>query len=222
MFRNRALLLALFLFGLCWAQAGAADTVNVVGLVVDYGDGRVSYAVVPFEEESISGIDLLVRSGLDLLTIDMGGMGAAICEIEDVGCDVSSCRTRMCQTGDPESPFWRHMMSSSEESWRFSSRGASSTKVEDGDVYAWFWSGGDPTGPSLSLDDLASQVDLDLNDLRQLAPDSLSATLVTIGGEPDDSDPAGQWQLLAGGGALLAVAAVGGLAVYRSRPRGAP
>lgn len=218
----RALLLALALLGIFHARAGAADEINVAGLLVDYGDGRVSYVVVPFEEESISGIDLLERSGLELLTIDMGGMGSAICEIEDVGCDVSACRTRMCQTGDPDSPFWRHMAGTEGDGWRFSTRGASSSVVEDGDVYAWFWSGGDPAGPSLPLDELARQAGVDIDEFRKQAPGELTATLVTIGGEPVDSAPASEWQVLSGAAVLLAVAALGGFALYRSRARGAP
>jgi hypothetical protein len=221
-FRTRALFLALVLTGLLWTQAGSTGTVNVAGLVVDYGDGRISYVVVPFEEDSISGMDLLERSGLDLLTIEIGGMGAAICEIEDVGCDVNACRTRMCQTGDPASPFWRHMIGTDGDDWRFSSRGAGSSVVEDGDVYAWFWSGDDPTGPSLSVDDLAQQVDLDLDTYRQSPPEDLNSTLVTLGGEPVESDETSRWQVVSGAAALLAVAALGGFALYRSRPRGAP
>ncbi len=220
--RVRALVLALVTLGLLWTQAGATDKVNVAGLLVDYGDGRVSYVVIPFEEESITGIELFQRSGLDLLTVDMGGMGAAVCEIEDVGCDLSACRTRMCQTGDPDSPFWRHMMSTDDDTWRFSTRGASATAVEDGDVFAWFWSGGDPTGPSLSLDELARQAGLDLDEVRQSAPGDLNATIVTIGGELDEDDPTSNWQVLTGAAVLLAVAALGGFALYRSRPRDAP
>lgn len=217
-----ALMLALVMVGLLSTRADAADDVNVAGLLIDYGDGRVSYVVTPFTEESISGIELLERSGLHLLTIDMGGIGAAVCEIEDVGCDVSACRTRMCQTGDPDSPFWRHMVSGDDDTWRFSTRGASATVVEDGDVYAWFWSGDDPTGPSMSLDELSRQVGIDLDEVRKAPPGELSATLVTIGGEPDESDPTDKWQVLTGAAVLLVVAVLGGFALYRSRPRGAP
>ena len=91
-----ALLLALLLFRL----PAASEGLNVAGLVVDYGDGRVSYAWVPFPEDEISGLELLKRSGLEVVTVGFGGLGEGVCQIETTGCPVSECRARLCQILD--------------------------------------------------------------------------------------------------------------------------
>src|SRR5690606_31072842 len=83
--------------------SGYAQEASAAGLIVNYGDGRVSYVVVPFEEEQINGVELLERSGIDVVTVGFGGMGDAVCQIDDTGCSVDDCRSRMCQTSDRES-----------------------------------------------------------------------------------------------------------------------
>ncbi|MGI8485889.1 MAG: hypothetical protein ACR2OU_16720, partial [Thermomicrobiales bacterium] len=61
--------------------AKATEPANVAGLVVYYGDGAMTYAWVPFTENEISGIDLLERSGLPILTVGFGGLGDGVCKI---------------------------------------------------------------------------------------------------------------------------------------------
>jgi hypothetical protein len=126
-------------------SASGAD-MNVAGLVVDYGDGRISYAMVPFPEEEISGIELLRRSGLDLVTVGFGGMGDAVCQIEDTGCPVDDCRRRLCQTSDPESPFWRYLRQTTPGDWEFLALGASGARV--GEVTSMVGAGRAPRPPS--------------------------------------------------------------------------
>src|SRR5690554_6522959 len=96
-----AMLAVCVLVALSIGQASAQEA-NVAGLIIDYGDGRMSYALVPFEEEQINGVDLLDRSGLDIVSVGFGGMGDAVCQIDDTGCSVDDCRTRMCQSSDRE------------------------------------------------------------------------------------------------------------------------
>lgn len=141
--------------------ASAQAPGNAAGLIVDFGDGRVAYAWVPFDEERINAIDLVERSGLDLVTIGMGGLGDAICQIDDTGCPVGDCRQRLCQTSDAESPFWRLMVLRDSE-WTAATTGGSGARVEDGSVFAWAWSGVDPELPILNVDDIAvrSQADV--------------------------------------------------------------
>src|SRR5690606_38353479 len=77
-------------------HAPAQETpVSIAGVVVEYGDGQVSYALVPFTGESLSGFDLLDRTGLSLLSIEFGGLGQGVCTIEDTGCDIDACRARL-------------------------------------------------------------------------------------------------------------------------------
>src|SRR5690606_30109092 len=62
-----------------------AQTPHQAGLVVVHGDGSVISRCVQFESESISGYELLERSGLALRT-EVSGMGPTICAIDEEGC----------------------------------------------------------------------------------------------------------------------------------------
>lgn len=159
-----------------------AQVPNVAGLIVDYGDGKVSYAVIPFDEEEINGLDLLNRSGLDVVSVGFGGLGDAVCQVGDTGCSVDDCRTRMCQTSDRESPFWQFSKLENDE-WLFVATGASGAKVRDGDVYAWSWTGTEPELPVMTLDDLVERAGGDPR-----SADEPQAFLRTEGGEISEDD----------------------------------
>jgi hypothetical protein len=108
------------------------------GIVVRVGDGTVIYAYVPLDEPT-NGIELLRQSGVSLVTVGFGGLGEGVCRIEETGCDVSTCRKRVCQTADPESPYWRYFQADDSGEWVASPLGGSGTKVEPGDVDGWSW-----------------------------------------------------------------------------------
>ena len=148
---------ALFIaVGTEWASAGEA------GLVVEHGDGSVTYVLVVFPEDEISSLELLRRSGLSLTTVSSGGLGEAVCTLDNEGCGVSDCRTRLCQTGDPGSPFWKFFSSSDGESWALQPLGASSATVVPGEIDLWAWTGGDPTVVPLNLQQLTLLVEAPL------------------------------------------------------------
>lgn len=197
----RALLLAVTLL-LGSILSGAAQERHVAGLVVDYGDGRVSYAAVPFEDDEISGLDLLLESGLDVVSVGFGGLGDAVCQIDDTGCSVDDCRTRMCQTAERESPFWQFSKLEDGE-WLFVATGASGAKVRDGDIYAWSWTGVEPDLPVLTLQELQERAGGD--PLNEAEP---RAMLATIGGDEMADEPAPRMGRLAAAalGTVLTVA----------------
>lgn len=114
------------------------EPVSYAGIVIRPGDGTVTYAYVPLDEP-VSGIELLRRSGVSLVTVGFGGLGEGVCQIEETGCEVGPCRTRLCQTGDRESPYWRYFQSADDGEWVASPLGGSSTKVEPGGVDGWSW-----------------------------------------------------------------------------------
>lgn len=212
--RMRAAVLAAGILVLLALQPVLAQDLSVAGLIVDYGDGRVSYAVVPFEEDEINGLDLLNRSGLDVVSVGFGGLGDAVCQVSDTGCSVDDCRTRMCQTSDRESPFWQFSKLEDEE-WLMMATGASGAKVTDGDIYAWSWTGTPPDLPVITLDALAERAGGD-----PLAQEEPRAFLRTEGGEiaVDDGPGLGPVEI----GALGAVAGVSVLLVLRvmrTRPK---
>lgn len=187
--------LAVWVLFLSWFAPAFAQQPNVAGLIVDYGDGRMSYAVIPFEEEQINGLDLLNRSGLDVVTVGFGGLGDAVCQVGNTGCSVDDCRTRMCQTSDPESPFWQFSKLGAGGEWQFVATGASGANVRDGDIYAWSWVGTTPTLPVMTIDELTERAGGD-----PAGNGNLQAYLRTEGEEPGGDD---------GGTGVLAVAAIG-------------
>jgi hypothetical protein len=215
-----ALLFALTSLGQAGSPAvtPATPAINVSGMVVDYGDGQVSYALVPFEEDSITGIDVLRRSGLSLLSVEFGAMGEGICAIEETGCDLSACRARLCQTGDPDSAFWQYVRKGDDGRWQAAPLGASSSQVSHGDVQGWFWTGDTPASQAVTLDAIAAEAGVDLQAFRSTHGADQSPVTVTIGDPaPDDAVDVGN--ILAGGGVFALMTLAGAFLILRSRGR---
>jgi hypothetical protein len=136
-----------------------AQAANRAGLVVVHGDGAVVTQCVAFDTPSISGYELLERSGLDL-RMEVSGMGPTICRLDEEGCDAGQncfchCRSGPCTywtywrlVTDPDS---QKSLSRSEArdadfsaeaepaGWRYSNMGAGNTQVTDGMVEGWVW-----------------------------------------------------------------------------------
>ncbi|MGC4190572.1 MAG: hypothetical protein QM589_04960 [Thermomicrobiales bacterium] len=192
------------------ASVSATAPPDVAGLVISYGDGAYSYATVPLDGEQIDGVALLERSGLTVLAIGFGGYGQGVCKIEVVGCDVSACRTRLCQTADSNSPFWRYLLVG-DSGWVMSPLGASGVKVEAGQIYGWAWAGGQglPADvPFLSLDDVMARSGFD--------PDAspLQASVRSVGlAMPAAASPS--TAAYAGAGIILLAVGVGGVLLVR-------
>ncbi|MEZ4497836.1 MAG: hypothetical protein R2845_13900 [Thermomicrobiales bacterium] len=147
-----ALTIAIAIGGAHDARAGEA------GLVIEHGDGSVIYVLIVFPEDELKSIDLLKRSGISLATVSAGGLGEAVCTIDNEGCGVSDCRVRLCQTGDPESPFWKFFRAGEDGVWIVQPLGASGTTVRGGEVDLWAWTGGDASIPTVDLAGVAAPV----------------------------------------------------------------
>jgi hypothetical protein len=136
--------------------AGAAGS-SRAGLIVAHGDGRVAYALVTFDGDSISGADLVERSGLSVTEVNFGGLGVAVCSIDATGCDIGECRKRLCQGPKRDDPYWQYFIKSGSGSWQVAALGISGDSVPDGGVRALIWSAGTPQFPAPSIDDLAAK-----------------------------------------------------------------
>lgn len=115
-------------------SGGMAVATNYAGLVVRHGDGSAVTRCVAFDEPSISGIELLSRSGLSIVT-ESSGYGVAVYGIDGEG------TVEDWKTGRGSWGYW-HLRGG----WAFSSVGASSYQVKPGDVEGWSW--GSQTSPS--------------------------------------------------------------------------
>jgi hypothetical protein len=140
------------------APALADDALHHAGLVVRDGEGRVTYAWVPFAEEKIDGIALLRRSGIPVVTVGFGALGEGVCSIGGEGCDVAECRRNVCQRAAADAPYWQYFKQDANDpaTWRWQALGPSATAVKDGDVFGWSWTADAPNLPNVPAPEIAA------------------------------------------------------------------
>lgn len=205
--RTHIALAAVCVLFLSLVTTSSAESSNQAGLIIDYGDGSISWVWVPFDGETISMTDMLESSDLDVVTVGFGGMGDAICQIETTGCPPSECRSRMCQSKSSD-PFWR-LMKLEGDSWQMVSTGADGTNVQDGEVVAMSWSSEMPNLPIVSVDDVATHADVDTSQQQT------ETSTKTTGQMNSDDTRTNSWIPIAGSvGAVLLAA---GLLIVRGR-----
>ncbi len=131
------LLLGVLLAGIIRVRA---DAPHRAGLVVQHRDGSVQTQCVTFSEDSISGLDVLQQSGLDL-NVDAGNpMGAIVCRLDNEGCSFPQ-QDCFCQCQGSDCIYWSYWQWENGK-WIYSSRGASTTQIHDGGVEGWVWGQG--------------------------------------------------------------------------------
>jgi hypothetical protein len=125
------------LFGLAGKPLFSLALTNRAGLVVQLGAGSTLTRCVEFGEDSLSGFDVLQRSGLSVEASFDAGTGTFVCRIENAGCPVENCS---CAFPPDYWSYW-HLR---DGSWAYASVGANSYTVHDGDVEGWSWGAGEP------------------------------------------------------------------------------
>lgn len=138
------------LIGLAQEEAGE----HHAGLVIRDQQGELSYAYVAFSEPEISGMELLKRSGAAVVTVGFGGLGEAVCSIQQEGCAVDECQRRVCQGPRADDPFWQSFQQTAPGEWRAQVLGASSARVRDGEIHGWSWTGTEPNLPAVTLGEI--------------------------------------------------------------------
>lgn len=217
----RVLIAAVFLGVLSGSLTAQATSLSFAGLVVRYADGELAYAYVGFPEQAINGIDLLERSGLDIVTISFGGLGQGVCSIDAHGCPATECRRRVCQGPGEESPFWQYFRQSNPGEWKPLVLGASQTKVHDGDLDGWSWTPKDPGLPALSIAEIAELAGYDGVAFTGIPAGQPGAVFRRVGFSPDERERPDLMTYL-GGAAVLATAlgGVGYALLWRRRAAG--
>ena len=107
---------------------------NRAGLVVQFAEGQVTTACVRFAEESLTGSDLLARSGLLVNSLVDPNLGLAVCGIEETGCPVDNCFCAMPN-------YWAYWQQGP-AGWAYAATGAGQSQVGYGSVDAWSWGEG--------------------------------------------------------------------------------
>jgi hypothetical protein len=135
-----------------------ADELHHAGLIVRDGEGRTTYAWVPFAEDQIDGIALLERSGIPVVTVGFGALGEGVCSINGEGCGLGECRRNVCQASSADAPYWQYFEQDRHDParWTWQALGPSASKVEDGDVFGWSWTAKEPQLPPLPARQVAA------------------------------------------------------------------
>ena len=121
---------------------GKAQAPNRAGLVVQYGNGAVVTACVVFEEPTITGWELLNRSGLAVTAEDYGFSDYAICKLSDAshsdGCDYpqDDCWCQCVTPGNCRYWAYHHLENGQ---WVYADEGASGSDIGNGMVDGWGW-----------------------------------------------------------------------------------
>ena len=133
-------LLCVLLFAGGVGIAGAeSDAEKRAGLVIHFGDGSTQTRCVSFTEQSITGEQVLQRSGLSVTLNYNLGFGGAVCSINNQGCvfPAPDCEC-FCQCRGASCEYWAYFHLTP-AGWEYSSVGASSYLVTDGAVEGWSW-----------------------------------------------------------------------------------
>lgn len=136
------------------SRALAQSAEHHAGVVIQYADGSVQTYCVPFAGDSIDGLSLLLKTGLDV-QYEAYGMGGLVCKIGHDGCDYPG-QPCVCQSYGPGGVYWSyHHLKNGK--WQSSPTGASSYQVRDGDVDGWAWTDGKPPSKVVSLSTICGQ-----------------------------------------------------------------
>jgi hypothetical protein len=129
----------------------AARHPNGAGLVIRHGDSTLIYAYVQFDEDSINGLDLITRSGIDATLAPFGGLGGAVCSLNGEGCSSDDC---FCHSYASPAYYWNYYIHSG-DGWSAYPVGPSSRTLTDGDVDGWSWTAAESGLPETNIDEIA-------------------------------------------------------------------
>jgi len=124
----------------------STPTIHRAGLVVQFDTGEVRHLCVPFTEDSLSGYELLERSGLQIESATDPGMGRAVCMIYPAGCEADNCFCAMPN-------YWSYWQLNSGV-WGYAAAGADQSVVTDGAVNGWAWGEGTAPASAVSFEQL--------------------------------------------------------------------
>ena len=150
---NLALIFVLLIGSLAAVPAQAAR----VGVVVDLGNGTVLTECVNFGGPTITAFDLLQRSDLAFTFQNFGSLGAAICSIEQTGCQFPA-QECFCQCpGTGTCNFFAFYTLENGE-FVFSDVGVSSTILRNRDVIAFSFGDGSTAPAPQDIQDICQNV----------------------------------------------------------------
>ncbi len=124
------------LSGIPLSDLGTAPVNYRAGLVIFYGNVNLFTTCISFTESTITGLQLLERSGLVVQTATNPTQGTAVCKIGEVGTPSSDCFGGMPN-------YWSYWQMGT-NGWEYSVTGADKSQVTSGSMNAWSWGVGSP------------------------------------------------------------------------------
>jgi len=131
---------------------GRADGAHRVALIVMHGDGSVTARCVAFNEDAISGAEVLRRAGLNVRFTGYTGFGAGVCAIDGEGCPLES-QDCFCQCPGSTCNYWSYWHWR-DGRWQYSQVGADSYQAHDGDIDGWIWGDAKSAPPAIPFDQI--------------------------------------------------------------------
>lgn len=128
--------------GACVASAQTGP--DNVGIVIETADLRDEFCVNTGGER-MAAIDVLARTGLDVVVQDFGGDQLTLCRVGEVGCERDDC---FCACADPDQgcTFWGVYELEPDGSWTFAQVGLGEMMLGPGDVLGLRWDVQTPDG----------------------------------------------------------------------------
>lgn len=163
----------------------AGQEPHYAGLVIAFPEGRLESSCVQFDDDRISGAELLRSSGLSVVLSGFGGLGEGVCQIDGQGCDdPGNC---WCQCRGADCASWVYY-SLQDGEWRFENSGASQRQLESGDVDGWVWGDGRSPPPEVSFDEICPLASAPGDDAPPVPRPTARPTSVPVAGvdEPPD------------------------------------
>ncbi len=126
---------------------------NRAGVIVRHSDGTVRDMCVFFDEEEISGYELLERSGITF-EAESYGTDHAICKIGSEGCSPSHGED--CLKCKEPNAWSYYLRNAGDSTWGYSSVGADRRNVHNGYLDGWSWGEGSqaPKPPAVPFSDV--------------------------------------------------------------------
>lgn len=143
--------LVILLAAMSLPGATLAEGPNQAALVIQFDSDRVETRCLSFDGDTITGQEMLARSGLDVLIDATRGMGITVCRIEGVGCNFPTehCFCQCMGSGNSGCAYWNYFYRDpGSGSWVYSPLGATLHKARPGSVEAWVWGDGHTPPPA--------------------------------------------------------------------------
>lgn len=136
------IVLAFLASGSLSQPAAAQGGGNRAALIVRNGLGQEQTQCISFPETSISGDELLNRSGLAVIMNYNAGLGGAVCSIGGYGCAYPT-QDCFCQCQGQTCQYWAYYhWDRDRAAWAYSQVGATGYQVTNGALEGWSWGPG--------------------------------------------------------------------------------